>query len=89
MPVRVIVRYPDRIEHAVIEPCAGDMWRISKRKQIHLPRAVRVKQILDALKEEPRTSYGKIGARIGLSHTQVFNIIKEENLPKVNANRLE
>lgn len=85
----VIIRYPDRTERAVIEPCAGNMWRISKRKQIHLPRAVRIKQILEVLKEQPSLSYHKIGVKIGLSRMQVFNIVKEENLPKINANRKE
>lgn len=83
--IPVIIRYPDRTERAVIEPCGSrGMYRVSKvkPKQIHMPRAVRVRQILEVVKVYPGLSYKKIADKIGLSVWQVFHIIKEENIDR-------
>ena len=80
--IPVIIRYPDRTEGAVIEPCGNGMYRISKVKQIHLPRAVRVKQILEVVKAHPGLSYRKIAGKVGLSDCRVISIIKEENIQR-------
>ncbi len=82
---RVIVRYSNRVETALIAPCKSGMFRIvkpRKHQQEHLPRAVRIAQIKAVVNHDRGLSYSEISRRVGLERTWVTELMKSEGIQR-------
>lgn len=81
MVERVVVRYSSGSRLVCIKPVTKQFVPVDVR-QVQLPRSERVRQIRDAIRDNPNATYEEIGRAVGLAENYVGIIIRQEKIQR-------